>query len=47
MMFSLERKMLLVIFGTGASYDSVPFLSPAIGASADEEVRPPLAKDFS
>ena len=38
--------MLLVIFGAGASYDSVPFLSPAIGAGADEEFRPPLAKDL-
>jgi hypothetical protein len=38
--------MLLVIFGTGASYDSVHFFSPAIGASADEEFGPPLAKDL-
>ena len=38
--------MLLVIFGAGASYDSVPFLSPAIGAGSNEEFRPPLAKDL-
>ena len=39
--------MLLVIFGAGASYDPVPFLSPAIGVSADEESRPLLVKDLS
>jgi hypothetical protein len=38
--------MLPVIFGAGASYDPVHFLSPAIGASADEEFRPLLAKDL-
>jgi hypothetical protein len=39
--------MLLVIIGAGASYDPVHFFSPAIGASADEEFRPFLAKDLS
>ena len=39
--------MLVVIVGAGASYDPVPFLSLAIGVSADEEFRPLLAKDLS
>ena len=38
--------MLLVIFGAGASYDSLPFLAPAIDAREEEKFRPPLAKDL-
>ena len=38
--------MLLVIFGAGASYDSVPFLFPTIGVGEEEKFRPPLAKDL-
>jgi len=43
--FTIEWLMLLVVFGAGASYDSVPHHPPLASGAADE-LRPPLANEL-
>jgi hypothetical protein len=35
--------MLMIVFGAGASYDSVPAFPPGLTAEVEEQLRPPLA----